>query len=469
MNSQNRALLEQLATSGKRQISVEWLRRAALILGMTLAAGLASWTDFRPYYAVTLPEPSEIQNALQPDANPETNANPDSLIAQPTRKEILPIIKVEGSDWRNWFKQAGVGLTRGEVPAAWLFRLDSYDQRQVSQFISGKTSFAPNIKRLIFGEKEQPLEKVLSNYKPGEEVLISQGEGKKAGDVIKVYYAAAPSLTGLGSGVYGVPEAFCYPYRSHWYAPLLVGLALYCLLPWQRGAANLCMQKRWQVVLGDFASSLLFGMFMALPLFIVGGTVQAATQWLPFSLIFWSLALLGLWAFKACFFYAVYQIRVLDNDIVFIFPGGVRTLSLNDIEFIEPVKVVPPRWLIIATFLAALAGSRTSSISGAAGRGYLLKSSSSGGLCLGTTSGESIYIWLTNSSGGLAINNLDILLDWLRCTGARQIENTREFDAIVPPTVERTEKARATRSLPPEQSGVKVLEYASNFVKSQSA
>lgn len=471
MNSENRAVIEQFANSGKRQISIEWLRRAALVVGMTMAASFANWTDFRPYYAVTLPDKSEIQEALHTKVSaPEAANNPDSLIDQSTRT-VTPnqIVKVDGAEWQTWFKQVQGGLSKGEVPQSWLFRLTADDQREVSRFASGKTSFNPSINRLIFAEKELPLSQLLSSYKPGKEILIAQGEGTKPGDMLKVYYSAAPSLTGLGSGIYGVPEAFSYPLRHLWYAPLLAALALYCLLPWQRGAANLCMQKRWQVVLGDFASSLLFGMFMALPLFIVGGTIQAVTEWLPFTLVFWSMALLGLWAFQACFFYAVYQIRVLEKEIVFVFPGGVRTLALDDIEFIEPVKVVPPRWLIIATFLSALAGSRTSAISGAAGRGYLLESSSSGGLCLGTRAGESIYIWLTNSSGGLSITNLDILLDWLKRTGARQIENTREFDAIVPPTVERTQNARTTKSLPPGETGVKVLETASRFVKEQTA
>ncbi len=416
-----RADVAGIVASCQRQIVVEGLRRWLLIAAFFLAALLATWTDFHPYFAV-----GRIGKWDQ---------------------DVQPIV-LQTSESQSWFNKTYKALSEGAVSGDWLYRLTSDDIKEVVRYQKGKTSFQPDVRRIVFAQSEEPLASIFQGKPQGETIFLARDSADKKA-VLKVYLADAPRLSGLGSGIYGVPEAFSYPLRKYWYWPLAVGFLGYLLLPWAKTEKNVCAYKLWQVRLGDFASTLLYGSFVALPFFIVGGAVEAVTNWLPFTAFFWFMAALGLLAFWWSFFYAVYRIHILDDKLVFAAPGSVKAIALSDITKIEQVSVVPPKWFITVYFLAALSGTgRGAFNAGTLGRAALLSSCSSGGLCLVTRDGNSIYIWLTNSTGQNSVTNLDLLLDKLKEVPreqAEQADQIREFEALFPPIIEPYSKARTAR------------------------
>jgi hypothetical protein len=202
-------------------------------------------------------------------------------------------------------------------------------------------------------------------------------------------------------------------------------------------------------------------MFMALPLLIVGGTVQALTEWALFTALFWGLAALGLCCLWWSYFYAVYRIHMLDNQLVFASPTGVKTVPFAEMTSLEAVRVVPPKWLIILSFLAAFGGR------GQAGRALLLANSSSEGICIGTNSGDAVYVWTTNSLGQESLTNLDLLLSKLGAAPAQDMPDMREMEAIFPPIIEPFSKRKTSNVIKLDPQSESLLDRTSRALRAR--
>lgn len=432
----------KIDSSAKCLIVIESMRRCVLVIGLLICAILMTWTDFRPYYAVTEPTKWDLQ-ALAVPTSVEV-VSPDALITQRSERTDKPqVFVVDGAQWEQWFASVNKALIDGEVMQSWRHRLSSDQLTDIKRFEKGKALAKPTIRRLVFGEKEEPLASVLSQKHPGEEVILSLANGASKQHLM-VYYSQAPYLVGLGSSLFGIPEAFSYPLRHWWCLTLAVVLLIYILLPWPHQAENVCAYIRWQVILGDFASCLLYGTFMAMPLLIVGSAVGAVTTWIWFTAMFWALAALGLCALWWSYFYAVYRIHMLDDRLIFTCPQGVRSVKFEEITSIESVRCVPPNWLIVLSFILALSGK-------GAGRALLLSTSSAGGCCIGTKDGDAIYVWMTNPMGQSSMTNLDRLTSTLASLTCTQSPHLREFEAIFPPVIERFSNRKIKRIVDIEQ------------------
>lgn len=442
---------------------VEILRRWVLVLGLLLAAVFATWTDFRPYYVVSAPDMSaigmeQVLTRVLPPKNLASEGD-DALIPESAQREKngKSVVVVTGAEWQSWFNPVNRALTSGELSDNWLYRLSADQVRDVKRYQEKKTSFKPDIRRLVFAQNEAPLSGLFDGKKPGcDEILLVLNSGGER-QVLKVYFSRAPELTGLGSGVYGVPEAFSYPLRHLWYVPLLVMLSVYVILPVAMSADNVCVYKRWQVILCDLVGCMLYGMFMALPFFIVGGTIEALTTWIGFTAIFWAMAALGLCLLWWSYFYAVYRIHVVDDRLVFCFPSAIKVVAFKDMTTLEHVRVVPPKWLIVLSFWAALLGKGARG-AGQLGRASLLATSSSEGLCIGTRDGDAVYIWLTNSMGENSLTHFDLLLDSLKAAPAEELADVRQFEAIFPPNIERYDSRKTSKSIKRNPASETVLE-----------
>lgn len=455
--------VSRIVSGARAHRLVETLRRWVLVLGLLLAAVFATWTDFRPYYVVSAPDTSEIGmeqvvTRLVPPKNFASEGD-DALIPESARREKNgeAVVVVTGAEWQSWFNPVNRALTSGELSDNWLYRLSADQVRDVKRYQEKKTSFKPDIRRLIFAQNEAPLSALFNGKKPGcDEILLVFDSG---GDrqVLKVYFSRAPELTGLGSGVYGVPEAFSYPLRQLWYVPLLVMLSVYIILPVAKSGDNVCVYKRWQVILCDLVGCMFYGMFMALPFLIVGGTIEALTTWIAFTAFFWAMAALGLCMLWWSYFYAVYRIHVLDDRLIFSFPSAIEVVAFKDMTTLEHVRVVPPKWLIILSFLAALSGKGARGV-GQVGRASLLATSSSEGLCIGTRDGDAVYIWLTNSMGQNSLTHFDLLLDSLKAAPAEELADVRQFEAIFPPNIERYDSRKTSKLIKRDLASETVLE-----------
>ncbi|MBX9719999.1 MAG: hypothetical protein K2X81_01285, partial [Candidatus Obscuribacterales bacterium] len=288
----------EIVSRSRLHLVVEAFRRYFLVGGIMLSAAFATWTDFRPYYAVSTADKSETEQVISkvdpPHALPGRSKN--SLLGDNEDSTVAtPVFVVNSPEWEAWFNRVDKSLTSGEVPEDWWFRLNSYDLNNAKRYLEKKTSFKPDILSLVFADGEGPLAELFRGKKPGSEclVLFDSGEDRQ---VFKVYYSTAPELHGLGSGINGVPDAFSYPFRHLWYFPLLAMVLTYLILPVANTADNICSYKRWQVILSDFVGCLLFACFAVAPLFIVGGFQEALSTWICFTAFFWGMAALGLCA-----------------------------------------------------------------------------------------------------------------------------------------------------------------------------
>lgn len=437
----------------RRNTVLEGMRRCSLIVGLFLSVVCATWTDFRPYLAVSEPSEREFASIVRryekcpvDDAgatNTETDGN--ALIKDARPDDTTALIIVKSSQWSEWFLKVKNGLHLGQMPPEWMHRLTSDDIKNFDRYQSGKTSIKPTVYRLIFDVKEPPLQELFSTKKPGTSYVLCLEQAGEA-QFLEIYYAQAPELHGLGISVYGMPDAFSYPLRKYWLIPLLLSLAGYIFVPWQRRKGNVCAFPRWQIVLGDVAGLMLYGMFMALPFFIVGGFVEALTTWILFSAFFFGMAALGLSCLWWSHFFAIYQIHLLQDSILFVSPKGVEQLYYKDMQLVEPVILVPPKWLIVLTALSALCGRGSAAI-GASGRTAILGSSSMSGLCIATRQDKAFYIWATNSMGEVSLSNWDRLSRSLKRSDVQQVNDIREIACIFPPILETYSKHKQSRIL----------------------
>lgn len=412
----------KIISESRSMLLIERVRRCILAAGLFVAVLCAFWTDFKPYFVVSLPAKAQI-----------TSDEDDS-------GKIPTLSVARDAKLDEWFSSVGKCLRLGEIRDDWLFRLPHDDARDVKRYREKKTSFRPDIGRIVFGKDEAPLAQLLAGKKPGEETIILYGSPDDR-QFLKVYFARSPALVGLGSSIYGVPEALSYPLRHLWYLPLAVCVLVYVIIPWPSVDANVCAYKRWQIVLSDFVGYLLYGMFMAMPIFVVGGVIQAVTTWWAFTALFWVLAAGGVCALWWSYFYSVYRIHLLTDQMVFICPKAIKAIPFSDIVSLESVAVVPPKWLVTASFLAAMLGTSSKGTNrvGATGRALILSNSSSSGFCIGTSSGDSLYIWATNSMGQNSFTNFEVLLARLKALPFSTTGEVRVIEAVFPPVIERRE------------------------------
>lgn len=436
----------------QRSTLLEGMRRCCLVVGLFLSVLCATWTDFRPYLAISEPSEREFASIVRQYekvtevASPTGKSTESEDKREDARSDDAPaLIIVNSSQWVEWFLKVTKGIHLGQMPPEWMHRLTNDDIKSSKRFQAGKTSFKPTVWRLIFDVKEPPLEELFSTKKPGTSYVLCLEQAGEA-QFLEVYYAQAPELHGLGTSVYGMPDAFSYPLRKYWFIPLLFSLAGYILVPWQRRKGNVCAFPRWQIVLGDIAGIMLYGVFMALPFFIVGGFVEALTTWILFSAFFLGMAAFGLSCLWWSDFFAIYQIHILQDSILFVSPKGVEQLRYTDMQLIEPVMLVPPKWLIVLTAISALC-ARGSAAIGASGRAAILASSSMSGLCIATRQDKAFYIWSTNSMGEVSLSNWDILCRSLKQSGIQQVQDIREIACIFPPIVETYSKRKQSRIL----------------------
>jgi hypothetical protein len=93
----------------------------------------------------------------------------------------------------------------------------------------------------------------------------------------------------------------------------------------------------------------------------------------------------------------------------------------------------PPRWLVRAGWLAALAGHGVGR-AGAAGRALLLSGFSNGGVGLGRQDGSSVFIWVTDAMGAAALKNAGKMLKALGKAGVPRLDEVQEIRSVAPPT-----------------------------------
>lgn len=364
--------------------SIEILRRLVIIAGLAAAAWLAFLTDFRPSIAVSL--------APEATADVAPPRSPDALIAEPREETPVPRLNVAGDEW---------------------------------QALASKVQ-ASDVRRLYFDADDPPFPSLptrLTDYVPVDLVTAPP---------IRIERAPAHTLVAFGD-VNPLPTRLTYRWRHRAWWPLAAALLIYVLLPWFRPTRDQLAYARWRLVLGDVASSLLWGGFFVLPLAVIGGSVEAVTDVPGFTAIPWTISLLGLLSFYWVAKHASFLLTVRDDGVEHYTLHGHETLAWADIGKVEGVQIRPPRWFVVLSFAAVFLGGSRAARLGQTGRALLVAGSRVNGLRITGRDGSVRHLWISDQIGGRAMAHVDQLLARLAREGITPPATPVEIRALFPP------------------------------------
>jgi hypothetical protein len=215
----------------------------------------------------------------------------------------------------------------------------------------------------------------------------------------------------LGAGLHGPPHALAYPLRGLFFPLLGLAMLLYILLPWPSRSGDIIAYDRWRVVLGDILGLMLTIVFMAMPFLITSNSALAVTEYWGLTLVFWLIGLLGLWAVQVGISAGGLQMMVLADRLVRVTAWRYDECAYVDMALVQPAIQVAPRWLITASWLAALSGRR------GAGAALLGAQSETRGFRITMKDGRLVHIWLTDQMGSLTMRGAQSLPDALAAAG----------------------------------------------------
>ncbi len=352
---------------------------------------------------------------LQPD--------PDSL---PPRERV---ITVSGTEWTAFFDKVEAALDKSVVPQGWENRVLPAELKSSRVDWGSHEKTWKDFRRLHFWAAEAPLSGAAAEFTRQADYYLRLNASPPR--YLETYCYPRLKSMGLGSGFYGIPRAFAYPYFR--FCPWLIGAAflLYVLLPWPKRAPSVAVMARWRVVLGDAASStLLFGSFFAMPLFIVGSSRQAAGEYLGFSMFFWGLSSLGLLLLHWGALWGTYNVAVLADRLIISDLKGSREFPFRELASVQPASFRPPVWLIRTLMVLALLGGRRGLL--AAGQAGLMAASEGKGYLLRAKDGRLAYIWYTDPMGNPALEHFDEVEKALERSGAPKTPETLALRGVFP-------------------------------------
>lgn len=215
----------------------------------------------------------------------------------------------------------------------------------------------------------------------------------------------------LGAGLHGPPHALVYPLRTLFFPLLGLAALLYVLLPWPRRSEDIIAYDRWRVVLGDAMGLVLTVVFMAMPFLITSNSALAVTEYPGLTLVFWLVGLLGLWAVEVGISAGALQMMILVDRLVRVTAWRHEEYLFADMELVQPAIQVAPKWLITASWFAALSGRR------GAGAALLGAQSETRGFRITMKGGRLAHIWLTDQMGSVTMRGAQTLPGALAAAG----------------------------------------------------
>ena len=288
-------------------------------------------------------------------------------------------------------------------------------------------------KVLFFRPEEAPVNALASYFaRKHDAVHVVRAAGDKQ-QYLKAeyrYYSDEDFQLGSGFNNYPTPPtSLLYPYRRYSLWLILFGLAVYAFLPLRRAPPGAIRYPRWRMVLGDIVALLMSVPFFAFPFLITGGTVQAFTQGWPLFFFFWPVLFLGLWLWFISAWFASFTLLIGPDRLSLSTYKGEGEFLYRDMAYFQPIVFKPPKWLIAASWLGALAGRGSAQI-GAAGRAMILSSSAWGSLGIRMRDGSDVFLNITDQMGNDALKGLDTILENLRANGVEEKTEVREIRSL---------------------------------------
>jgi hypothetical protein len=400
-----------------------------LLPTLLLIAGV--WLTFstyeKPYLMVGAMEPAREKTG--PRAGAQFLLGPQAEEIYSARERQTPVVTVSGDQWTTFFDKVGRSFAAGVPVPEWHEHVVGHDRREIAR--SGKT----RLKSLYFALDDPPFPAIADQLSTNRSFFLRLEAPQPT--TLKLF-VSPPYHPNLGaSGPFEdsyYPRKFAYPFGSTGLYVMAAGLFLYLVLPWPRGAPNVVEITRWRVIGMDFlAIVVIFGVFFTLPFLIVGRSIGVVAEYWFLTAFFWFIAALGAILTYWTAYYAVLRVVVFTDRLRIVTLRGARDFRFADIEFIQPVTFLPPKWLIVASFLGVFLGRSAASTAGQLGQAMILNSSEAGGFFLQSRNGEAAYLWITDQSGNIAMRHLDRLADAMEQSKVPVKEGTLVLRGIFPP------------------------------------
>ena len=402
---------------------MELWRRVFLICSFFAAILFALLADLSPVVIVSRVDFSDQQKKegsyMGVRLMTERTERPARMSSQEYIAEVTKgrLFSVEGRGWESAVENAVAADGSRTLAKEWQRRLPS-DPHPMGV--------------LFFRPGEVPVNQLASLFrKSNDQVFLFQGAGEKAVYLKAEYRVYSDGDFHLGSGFSSYPTPpteFLYPLRkwSPWVA--LAGLVLYIVLPWPKRPQGTLSYRRWRVVLCDVAAVIMTVPFFAFPFFIVGGAKQALTEGWPLFFFFWPIVPLGLLLVFLAGWFSSFALLPLEDRFRVWNHRGSRDYPYSDMAFFQPVVIKPPKWLIVLTWLAALAGKGSMKV-GATGRALLMSSAVWGALGIRLRTGKDLILGITDQLG---TDTLDAgrIIDALKKAGVKEVAEEREIRSL---------------------------------------
>jgi hypothetical protein len=249
-------------------------------------------------------------------------------------------------------------------------------------------------------QRDLPSPGLLTGLPDGEERYASLPDGTW---VRAVAVRLSSSDFTLGAGVHGPPHALVYPLRVLFFPLLGLSVLLYVLLPWPRRSGNIIAYDRWRVVLGDTMGLVLTVVFVTMPFLITSNSALAVTEYWGLTLVFWLIGLLGLWAVQVGISAGGLQMMILADRLVRVTAWLREEYSYTEMALVQPAIQVAPKWLITASWFAALSGRRR------AVAALLGAQSETHGFRITMKDGRLVHMWLTDQMGSVTMRGAQTL------------------------------------------------------------
>jgi hypothetical protein len=416
---------------------METTRRWILLVAVSAALFFVFFASLKPYLTV---EPVDMA-AAQKDESRWTERGQylaqlplDEYIAEATRGQRLD---VSGPDWEKMLSEIRRASVENPLPPSWRDRVSKSEHDQ---------AYYP--RQVHFSADEPPLAGLAHGLKKnGQQAYLVLTTGAGPPYFSLTYHAFTSNDFGFGSGLSHLPKPparIFRPLRRYSLPILFLGLAAYIFLPWPRRKKDALQYQRWRIVLGDFASFLLFVPFFTLPMLVLGGAVQGLTQGWILAAVVWPLAFAGVWLLFHNGRLAEFCLSWTAAGLSLRTGRAVREIPFSGLSHYQPLVLKPPKWLIIASWLGALAG-RGSARAGSAGRALILGGTAYGGLGLGLKDGSGVFLWITDQLGGDAVGGAGRLVKALDAAGVTRREEVRTFTGITEPEGEDAQGKRLRR------------------------
>ncbi len=349
---------------------IEILRRLVLVVCIILAVVAFFHTENRLY------EVAPVDFTALYQESGDTSATQAEFIDGEMKGRH---VQVNGQQWQDFFKRTRDVLVN-QAPAA------DWKQRLGVGWKEGKV--------LYFTPQDAPIREISGELESIARTSLLAYVSLKGSDPRQIL-----SIWSLNFGAVKVyaNASLLYPARPFSLWLLLIGFAVYILLPWRRPSSDaIAYPLRSNVIPLDMVGAMMFMGFFTLPFFIITNTISQPSVfdpgWIALTIVFWILSLFGLVLVISGLVNAAFWVEIQPDRLVINNLKGRAEYAYQEIASYEPSSIQLPTWLRFSLQLLVIPLFLSRQMVGAMALNNLIKQQKNN-LAILLKDGRRIEIW----------------------------------------------------------------------------